>query len=101
MMDYNQITPFLVKGVQELQEMIKEQNTKLQEKQDEIEELKTLIYKVWTHSGMDLTTQNIKPAAVLYQNNPNPFKENTVIKYDIKMILSQHQLWYLIWMVYY
>lgn len=83
LLDYNQITPFLVKGVQELQEKIEEQNTRIQEKQDEIEELKNIVHKLGTLTGLDLSVENIKPSAILYQNTPNPFKENTVITYNL------------------
>lgn len=73
----------LVKGMQEQQEMIeelKEQNT---EQQEQIDELKNLVQQLLAQQPNQTPVQqlDLKQPAALFQNHPNPFHENTVIRY--------------------
>ncbi|MEZ4922381.1 MAG: tail fiber domain-containing protein [Crocinitomicaceae bacterium] len=81
--DYIQIIPFLVKGMQEQQAQIESKDEMIASLQEEINELKTLLYQFAESAGIDLNDKTSKPAAVLHQNQPNPFKERTVIKYEL------------------
>ena len=68
----------LVKAVQELSEQNERLNKRINELMDEIDLLKI--------SPRSATSSNLivdMPHAVLYQNEPNPFSERTVIKFEL------------------
>lgn len=75
-LDYQQIIPFLVSGMQE-------QNKIITDLENEVDELRRLVYNIAESTGYDLSGETTQPAAVLYQNKPNPFKERTIIQYDL------------------
>lgn len=82
-LDYTQIIPLLVSGMQEQQAVIQGQNEQILALQDKLIKLENLVIKMAGFTGMDLSNEDIKTAAVLYQNKPNPFKDRTVVKYDL------------------
>ncbi len=70
LMCYDQIIPFLVNG---MQEQIKT-----------INELEEKIIELENSLGTSSAKETIKnKATILHQNSPNPFKERTIIKFDI------------------
>lgn len=77
-MDYDQITPFLTDATQELYYQTKELETIVDSLVRKVTDLENELY------GGDL----ILTESVLYQNEPNPFKENTVIKYELPSVYS-------------
>jgi len=79
-LDYIQIIPFLVSGIQEQQTQIETQNELISEMQDELSELKSEIESLKSSTNGTSTPEK---AAVLYQNKPNPFKERTTISFAL------------------
>lgn len=78
--DYTALIPILVEG-------IKEQQVKINEQQAQIEELKTQIKNYLNGAKPNNNgIVNELSEAVLYQNSPNPFSENTTIKYHLANI---------------
>lgn len=75
LMDYNQIIPFLVKGYQELY-------LKNQQLEDKIDKIISAIKLFSTKTNVNFL-DNLDENSELYQNQPNPFNENTVIKYRL------------------
>jgi hypothetical protein len=79
---YADIIPVLIKGMQQQQQMIEEQNKK-------IETLTQLVSQLANNKKIndDKTTGNVKTvtlsAASLEQNIPNPFNETTMINYHL------------------
>jgi len=73
-MDYDQIIPITVKAIQEQQLIIEELKGELEELKKELTP-NSILGDGYNHKGF-----------ILYQNAPNPFKENTVIKYEIKTL---------------
>jgi len=72
-MDYDQITPFLTDATQELYYENQEQGALIDSLVQKVSKLENELF------GHDPTLSE----SVLYQNVPNPFKENTVIKYEL------------------
>jgi hypothetical protein len=66
--DYNGIIPVLVDAVQE--------------QQKQIEQLKGLLKSAIAQSPTSVNSVEL-PQAILYQNNPNPWKETTEIRYEL------------------
>lgn len=85
---YAEFTVPLIKAVQEQQKMIDEKDKKMDQlqqnlakQQAELNELKTTIKKLLgTTTSVD-GVQNREDVALLEQNIPNPFSENTIIHY--------------------
>lgn len=71
-MDYTEVVPILVEAIKELAEELNE----LKIKNGSIKYLKTTNLGYSQGDGSELVIR-----AELYQNSPNPFKENTEIKY--------------------
>lgn len=75
--NYIELIPILIKGIQEQQTQIQELNTKNSDLQNQINDLKSLLSK--GQNGTLVTSSN----AFLKQNIPNPANNNTVISYYI------------------
>lgn len=87
--NYVELIPVLIKGMQEQQTLIAEQKTLMQEQQTRIERLETLLSET-TPSSSDSEQKHINdssfntaPKGKVFQNNPNPFKVSTVIGYEL------------------
>jgi type II secretory pathway pseudopilin PulG len=99
-MSYTEMTPVLVKAIQEQQAAIQEQQAAIQEQQAENQELRNMLSQILENQQrfdsdleqccLDHEQGSAIPAAgsglgddaaSLEQNQPNPFSENTVIKY--------------------
>lgn len=81
MVDPSALTYMLVNAVQEQQEVIEEKDAQINALNDRLERLESLILK----DGKTDNTTNVelKGTGRLEQNNPNPFSENTTIKYEL------------------
>ena len=90
-MDYDQIIPLNVKAIQEQNVLINKQQLEIDSLylinltlESKLNELELRI------RGLEGNTTSINSAemsdAVLHQNSPNPFKEKTVIKYDVSKL---------------
>jgi hypothetical protein len=85
---YGEFVVPLVKAMQELTTIVKEQEKKFEEQQIEITELKK---KLGVYEGsINETNSNIKTA--LFQNNPNPFSVDTEIKMTLPETASKVNL---------
>ncbi|MDR1561868.1 MAG: tail fiber domain-containing protein [Dysgonamonadaceae bacterium] len=74
-LNYDGFIPVLTTAIQEQQVTIEKQ-------QKQIDELKDLLKYIAAKSPTDANYVEI-PKAVLYQNNPNPWKETTEIRYEL------------------
>ena len=72
-MDYDQITPFLTDATQELYYHTQEQAVLIDSLARKVSYLENKLY------GED----KLIAESILYQNEPNPFKEKTVIRYEL------------------
>jgi hypothetical protein len=83
---YIQLIPLLIGGLQEQQKMIVEQKNVNNKLQQQIDELKALVQSLAGSSNKTTaisTTVSDKNTVVLNQNVPNPFAESTIISYNI------------------
>lgn len=93
LMDYNQITPFLVSGFKELNNTNKSLRSKIDSLNKKLGELESLIKLNGvssSESGKDHETGN--KFSRLYQNTPNPFNEKTTIKYEVDKVFNSAQI---------
>jgi hypothetical protein len=81
--DYEQIIPLLVKGMQQQSLLILEQKKEIETLKEDISDIKKLLFKVGKYAGMDLSFEKLATNATLFQNKPNPFNEKTVINYNL------------------
>ena len=78
-MDYDQIIPFLVAGMQEQQKLIVLQDSILKNYNERITSLE---YNESNSLNISEDNDGLL-SAVLHQNAPNPFRKSTTIKYDL------------------
>lgn len=105
--NYIHLIPILTKGIQEQQQLIESQNNKINNQQIQLEEKDQQIANLIDRlSTLETTVQQIldgqkgetgevhklNKAASLLQNQPNPFNENTQIKYYIPEEAQKAQL---------
>ena len=77
-----------IKGIQELQTQIKEQQEKINSQDKKIEDLTVMVNQLLqarTGSAANVVVKNANSTAraSLEQNAPNPFNQNTVINYYV------------------
>jgi hypothetical protein len=88
--DPNALTYILVNSVKEQQKHLEEKDAQLQTQQQLISSLETRLAKL----EQLLLKQSAESPAVarLYQNEPNPYKKTTIIKYDVPYTATSVQL---------
>jgi Chaperone of endosialidase len=85
-MSYTGLIPVLVQGIQEQQAIIEDKQTQLDAKQTQIDALSARLDKLEAALNSEDKRGTSVPAidkARLEQNTPNPFNENTVIRYSL------------------
>jgi len=83
--NYSELIPLVIKGMQEQEAVISQQ-------QQQIDELKQLVKKLIASNSSDAKAADISTGAYLIQNAPNPFSENSVVKYYVPSSAKQAQL---------
>jgi len=76
--DYNSLIPLLIEATKEQQHLISQLSIQVELLQKELSsnELKK-------SGALGVDAEALSDSPVLYQNNPNPFSENTIIKYNL------------------
>lgn len=87
-LNIDEIIPLLVNGFQSHEATLQEQKEEIVSLKEEISEMKELIHNIAQHVDFDMAGSAMKPAAVLYQNKPNPFKDKTTISYTLPKVHS-------------
>ena len=89
--NYMELIPIMIKGMQELKSTVDAQQQKIQELQNTIANLKSgNAASSVTSSGLSVNPK--MTSAFLKQNAPNPFKQNTVIQYNVPASSHNAQL---------
>lgn len=87
MIDYDMLIPVLIKAIQEQQDDIKEIKTLKSEKSTQKSAVKDNSYPTGNNEGKninDIKQESVNlEESILYQNAPNPFSEQTEIRYVI------------------
>lgn len=86
-LNYTELIPILVKGMQEQQQSIEDLKQINQQQQQQINQLKNLL-----ESKLGVTTSSTLSSASLLQNAPNPCKNNTKISYNLPAKFSSAQI---------
>lgn len=84
-MNYNGFIPILISAVKEQHAIVEEQRTQLALLRSRVDELEDIIR---SSPALDSSPIN-NPSARLYQNQPNPFREATTIKYRLPDVPSK------------
>jgi hypothetical protein len=80
-LDYTGFGVIAIKGIQELQQTIQEQQKKITTLEDRITKLEAVINSI-SKGNANASSKQIAGAA-LQQNQPNPFNQNTIIRYTL------------------
>jgi hypothetical protein len=85
--NYVELIPIMIKGMQEQQAIIEKQ-------QRQIDELKSMVSSSSSAASNDVITKtgNFNNGAYIRQNAPNPFLQNTAIQYYVPSSAKQAQL---------
>ena len=81
--NYVEMIPIIIKGIQELSKANDEKDAKIENLQKQIDELKTLIKSSKIQSNGNQQTVELSVTAKLEQNMPNPFSNTTTIGYNL------------------
>jgi hypothetical protein len=79
--NYTMLIPVLTKAIQEQQVQLEAEQTRNDELQSELEAIKAQLALLGANSGKGAGSVNDLESNVLFQNVPNPFDQNTEIRY--------------------
>jgi hypothetical protein len=88
-LNYTELIPIMIKGMQEQQALIDQQQQQMQQQQQQINELKQML------QTLTVSNKNFPGSlnnASLQQNTPNPFNQNTTIRCYVPSFAKQAQL---------
>jgi len=88
-LNYTELIPILVKGMQEQQQQIQRQQSVIEKQDQRITQLEQLVQKI---PGSAIANTDFTNGAYLKQNTPNPFTQNTVISCFVPDNLHRAQL---------
>jgi hypothetical protein len=88
-LNYTELIPIMIKGVQEQQAVIRQQQQQLEQQQQQINDLKQMVQ---TLAGLNNNLSGSLNNASLQQNTPNPFNQNTTIRCYVPSSVKQAQL---------
>jgi hypothetical protein len=98
-LNYTELIPIIIKGMQEQQTLIENQQQSIEElkqinqqQQEQITQLKNLIETKLNADDISSIKTTALNAASLLQNIPNPFKNNTTIQYTLPTKFSSAQI---------
>ena len=88
-LDYNYFIPYLTRTIQEQEVQLQEQAETIADQEARLTELELLVdqllengpAKAPSSKGETSSKNDVTGMAELYQNNPNPFSESTIIRY--------------------
>jgi len=89
--DYVALIPVLIKGMQEQQAIIEEQQARIDQLEVLISDDATPAQEIETAPSEDFRI-NTQPTGKVFQNNPNPFKNTTVINYELPENMTQARI---------
>lgn len=91
-LNYIELIPVLIKGMQEQQQSIEQLKQINQQQQEQIDQLKNLIEtKLGNADASNIQTATLS-SAFLSQNVPNPYKNGTTISYNLPAKFSSAQI---------
>jgi hypothetical protein len=88
-LNYTELIPIIIKGMQEQQSSIQQQQSLIEKQQQQIDELRQLVSKLSSFS--QASSLNVS-YAYLKQNAPNPFSKNTMIQCYVPSSVTQARL---------
>ena len=92
-LNYTELIPIIIKGMQEQQGVNDQQQEQIQEQQQRIEKLEKIIEKLSGNSNTSSSNLSSKnSSAYLKQNTPNPFTQNTIIYCNVPSSAKLAQL---------
>jgi len=89
--DYVALIPVLIKGMQEQQVLIEEQQARIDQLEAQMSNGAPTQEGTETAPSNDLRI-NAQPTGKIFQNNPNPFKNTTMISYELPENMTQARL---------
>ncbi len=89
--DYTALIPVLIKGMQEQQVLIEEQQARIDQLEAQMSNGAPTQEGTETVPGND-ARMNAQPTGKVFQNNPNPFKNATMISYELPEKMTQARL---------
>ena len=90
-LNYTELIPVIIKGMQEQQETINSLQEVNKKQQQEIDQLQQMMQSLTTKQGANASL-SVSEGRSLIQNAPNPFSQNTVISCYVPPSSKQAQL---------